>query len=109
VLLDNRRQGAISSLQLDQYGVDYATNDQVAVDYQAWAAATTGVQALHGGHALDDLEAALDKAYDYDGLTLIHVPIYFGTNPLGGLGSFGRWNVGPWVGKTEELRHQLEI
>lgn len=109
VVFDNRRQGAISSLQLDQYGVDYATNDQVPVDYRAWAAATAGVQALHGGYTLEDLESALDKSYDHDGLSLIHVPVYFGTNPLGGLGSFGRWNVGPWVGKTEELRHQLEI
>ncbi|MGV9863509.1 thiamine pyrophosphate-dependent enzyme [Rhodococcus koreensis] len=109
VLFDNRRQGAISSLQLDQYGIDYATNDQVGVDYQAWAAATAGVQALHGGHSLGDLSDALDKAYAHDGLTLIHVPVYFGSNPLGGLGSFGRWNVGPWVAATEELRHQLEV
>jgi 3D-(3,5/4)-trihydroxycyclohexane-1,2-dione acylhydrolase (decyclizing) len=35
--------------------------------------------------------------------------VYFGTNPLGGLGSFGRWNVGPWVSATEELRHRLKI
>ena len=109
VLLDNRRQGAISSLQRDQYGVDYATNDQVAVDYCAWAAAIKGVQALHGGYSTDELSSALDAAYSHNGLTLIHVPIYFGSDPLGGLGSFGRWNVGSWVASTQELRHQLEI
>ena len=109
MLFDNRRQGAISSLQLDQYGIDFATNDQVAVDYRAWAAATSGVQALHGGYSLDELTEALEKAYAHDGLSLVHVPIYFGPNPLGGLGSFGRWNVGPWVNNTEQLRHQLEV
>jgi len=109
LLFDNRRQGAISSLQLDQYGVDYATSDQVGVDYAAWAASIAGVQALHGGHSTDELRAALDAAYGYDGLSLIHLPVYFGTDPDGGLGSFGRWNVGPWVENTEKLRHQLEI
>ncbi|MBL3700781.1 thiamine pyrophosphate-dependent enzyme [Leucobacter luti] len=109
VVFDNRRQGAISSLQLDQYGIDYATNDQVEVDYRAWAAAVGGVQALHGGTSTAEFTAALDAAYDYDGLSLIHVPVYFGSDPLGGFGSFGRWNVGPWVAKTEALRHELEI
>lgn len=109
IVFDNRRQGAISSLQLDQYGIDYATNDQVEVDYQAWAAAVGGVQALHGGYSTDELVQALDQAFVHDGLSLIHVPVYFGTNPLGGFGSFGRWNVGPWVGNTESLRHELEI
>ena len=37
VLLDNRRKRAISGLQRAQYGVDFATNDHVAVDYKAWA------------------------------------------------------------------------
>ena len=109
VVFDNRRQGAISSLQRDQYGIDYATSDQVAVDYRAWASAVAGVKALHGGYSVDELEAALDEAYDHDGLSLIHVPVYFGADPLGGLGAFGRWNVGPWVAATEELRHSLEI
>lgn len=109
LLFDNRRQGAISSLQRDQYGVDYATNDQVEVDYRALAASVTGIQATHGGYSIDELAEALDKAYAYDGLSLIHVPVYFGSNPLGGLGSFGRWNVGPWVDKTESLRHQITI
>ena len=37
LLLDNRRMGAISGLQVAQYGADYATNDSVPVDYLAWA------------------------------------------------------------------------
>lgn len=109
VVFDNRRQGAISSLQRTQYGVDYATSDQVGVDYQAWAAAVTGVQALHGGYTLADLEEALDTAHGYSGLTLIHLPIYFGDDPLGGLGSFGRWNVGNSIEDTEARRHEMEI
>lgn len=109
VLFDNRRQGAISSLQLAQYGVDYATNDSVAVDYQAWAAAVGGVQALHGGTTVGELETALDKAHTHHGLTLIHVPCYFGPDELGGLGSFGRWNVGSWVEQTQALRHRSAL
>ncbi|GIE01094.1 acetolactate synthase [Paractinoplanes durhamensis] len=109
VLLDNRRQGAISSLQRAQYGTDYGTNDQVEVDYVAWAAAVGGVRALHGGYTEDELRAALDQAYAHDGVALIHVPVYFGEDPLGGFGSFGRWNVGSWVASTQELRKGMTI
>lgn len=109
VLLDNRRQGAISSLQRAQYGVDYATNDAVAVDYVAWANAIGGVQGLPGGRTIEELQAALEKAADYDGLSLIHVPVYFGDDPLGGFGSFGRWNVGPWVSATQAMRREMKI
>ncbi|MFY0409811.1 thiamine pyrophosphate-dependent enzyme, partial [Solicola sp. PLA-1-18] len=109
VLLDNRRQGAISSLQRAQYGIDYSTNDQVAVDYVAWASAVAGVHAAHGGSSVGDLTAALDRAATHDGLSLIHVPVYFGDDPLGGLGSFGRWNVGSWVDATQKLRKEMTI
>ncbi|WP_181780028.1 thiamine pyrophosphate-dependent enzyme [Pseudonocardia pini] len=109
VLFDNRRQGAISSLQRAQYGHDYATNDDVEVDYRALAAAVPGVLALHGGHSLAELETALDKARAHDGLSLVHVPVYFGDHELGGIGSFGRWNVGNWVADTQDLRHGLEL
>lgn len=109
VLLDNRRQGAISSLQRAQYGVDYATSDSVAVDYVAWAAAIGGINALHGGHSVEELRAALEKAGAHDGLSLVHVPVYFGENPLGGFGSFGRWNVGNWVDDTQALRKEMKI
>ena len=39
LLLDNRRMGAITGLQLAQYGCECATHDSVAVDYIAWASA----------------------------------------------------------------------
>ena len=42
LLLDNRRMGAISGLQLAQYGADCGTWDRVAVDYVAWASAVEG-------------------------------------------------------------------
>jgi 3D-(3,5/4)-trihydroxycyclohexane-1,2-dione acylhydrolase (decyclizing) len=109
VLLDNRRQGAISSLQIAQYGAEYATSDSVEVDYRAWAAAVRGVNALYGGHSLEELDEALAAAAAYDGLSLIHVPVYFGEDPLGGLGAFGRWNVGNWVEATQSMRHEIGL
>lgn len=109
VLLDNRRQGAISSLQRAQYGVDYATNDSVAVDYVAWAAAVRGVNALFGGHSVEELQAALRAARSHDGLSLVHVPVYFGDDELGGFGSFGRWNVGSWVDAVQSLQKEMAL
>ena len=51
LLLDNRRMGAISGLQLAQYGADCGTYDRVVVDYVAWASAVKGVVALSGGYS----------------------------------------------------------
>jgi 3D-(3,5/4)-trihydroxycyclohexane-1,2-dione acylhydrolase (decyclizing) len=109
LLLDNRRMGAISGLQLAQYGTDHATNDAVAVDYVAWARAVGGIKALDGGRSPDSLVAALDQAWEYDGLSLIHVPVYFGLDELGGMGVFGRWNVGNWCTETQALRHKIGL
>lgn len=109
VVLDNRRMGAISSLQRDQYGLDHATSDTVEVDYVAWARAVPGVVAFWGGTDLDALEAALDAAFAHDGLSLVHVPVYWGDDPLGGLGAWGRWNVGNWVAETQALRHEVAL
>jgi len=109
LLFDNRRMGAISGLQLDQYGRDFATNDRVAVDYAAWASAIKGVQGLHGGHTTESLVAALDQARAYTGLSLIHLPVYFGPHELGGMGVFGRWNVGNWSVATQRLRHEIGL
>jgi 3D-(3,5/4)-trihydroxycyclohexane-1,2-dione acylhydrolase (decyclizing) len=109
LLLDNRRMGAISGLQLDQYGRDCATNDAVAVDYIAWARAVHGVQALDGGRTPEALKDALDAARAYDGLSMIHVPVYFGPHELGGMGVFGRWNVGNWCAETQSLRHEIGL
>ena len=35
--------------------------------------------------------------------------MYHGEGPLGGLGAFGRWNVGRWVEATQTLRKEMKI
>ncbi|MDL2403730.1 thiamine pyrophosphate-binding protein [Rhizobium mayense] len=97
LLLDNRRMAAISHLQLAQYGRDFRTNDSVAVDYVQMASAVKGVKALHGGTDEQYLAAALEEARRWRGLSLVHVPVYFGDHPAVGLGAYGQWNVGNWV------------
>ncbi|HHZ09627.1 MAG TPA: thiamine pyrophosphate-binding protein, partial [Rhizobiales bacterium] len=97
VLLDNRRMAAISSLQREQYGTDFATSDAVSVDYVALAGAVSGVRALSGGDTKETLRAALAEAFAHDGLSFVHVPVYFGRDPRAGLGAYGKWNVGNWV------------
>jgi 3D-(3,5/4)-trihydroxycyclohexane-1,2-dione acylhydrolase (decyclizing) len=109
VVLDNRRMAAISALQRDQYGVDFATNDSVAVDYVALAAAVQGVNALFGGFDHTSLETALERAYDHDGLSLIHVPVYWGSDPRGGMGVYGRWNVGDWCDEVQGRYHSQPL
>jgi len=109
LLLDNRRMAAISGLQMAQYGREFATSDSVAVDYLAWAGSVKGILALDGGATLKDLRTALDRAYAYEGLSLIHVPVYFGDNELGGMGVYGRWNVGNWCESTQALRHDIGL
>jgi len=109
LMLDNRRMAAISALQSEQYGVDHATSDEVAVDYVAWARSVRGVAAFDGGRSPEALEAALEQARAHKGLSLIHLPVYYGPDPLGGLGAFGRWNVGNWVEETQALRHQIAL
>lgn len=109
VILDNRRMAAISSLQTAQYGTDFATNDSVDVDYVQWAASVSGVLALHGGHDPAQLRAAMREALAYEGLAVVHVPVYYGDDELGGLGAYGRWNVGNWVAETQRLRHEIGL
>lgn len=109
LLFDNRRMAAISGLQDAQYGAIFATNDRVEVDYAAWAKAIRGVNALQGGRTPQTLRKALEKARRFKGLSLIHLPVYWGPDPLGGMGVFGRWNVGNWCEATQALRHQLGL
>lgn len=96
VVFDNRRMAAISSLQHAQYGHDFRTNDAVAVDYVKMASSVKGVLALWGGEDADSLRDALRCAHAHDGLALVHVPVYAGERPEGGLGAYGSWNVGNW-------------
>ena len=109
VLFDNRRMAAISGLQNAQFGVDYATSDDVEVDYIAWARAIKGVAAFDGGYSTRTLREALDRAKAHDGLSLIHVPVYYGPDELGGMGVFGRWNVGNWCLDVQAMRHEIGL
>lgn len=96
-LFDNRRMAAITSLQYAQYGVEFRTNDSVAVDYVQLAGAVSGVKAIFGGTTREELEAALAEAYAHDGLSLVHIPVYAGREAIAEMGAYGNWNVGNWV------------
>ena len=109
LLLDNGRMSAISGLQADQYGIDFATRNTIQVDYTTWAKAVPGILALNGGESPDSLRDALAKAGRHPGLSLIHVPVYYGPNPMGGMGVFGRWNVGNWSDDVQTLRHEIGL
>lgn len=109
LLLDNRRMAAISGLQKAQYGQAFATHDTVEIDYVAWGRSIHGVNALHSGYDPASLVSALDRARAYPGLSMIHVPVYYGDHELGGLGVFGRWNVGNWSIETQALRHKIGL
>lgn len=109
LLLDNRRMAAISGLQVAQYGADHATNDSVKVDYMAWAKAVDGIRVLDGGDSPESLVAALGQAIAYDGPSFVYVPVYYGPDDLGGMGAFGRWNVGNWVDDTQSIRHDIGL
>ena len=87
---------AITGLQRAQYGEEFKTNDAVAVDYVQLAGAVRGVKALFGGYDATELKAALEEAHRHEGLSVVHVPVYAGEDPLGGLGAWGQWNVGNW-------------
>jgi 3D-(3,5/4)-trihydroxycyclohexane-1,2-dione acylhydrolase (decyclizing) len=109
LLLDNNRMAAISGLQTAQYEREFATWNREPVDYLKWAESVPGVLALSGGTSPEELASALDKAFAHHGLSLIHIPVYYGDDPLGGMGVFGRWNVGNWVTDTQALRHKIGL
>jgi 3D-(3,5/4)-trihydroxycyclohexane-1,2-dione acylhydrolase (decyclizing) len=109
VLFDNRAMAAITGLQKAQYLNGFRTSDGVAVDYVALAAAVKGVKAVFGGTSADALKAALLEARQYRGLSLVHVPVYGGDDPLGGMGAYGSWNVGNWVDDVQARYLQQKI
>ncbi|MBN2148745.1 MAG: thiamine pyrophosphate-binding protein [Anaerolineales bacterium] len=109
LLLDNSRMGAITGLQDDQYGQGFATWNTIHVDYLAWGRAVPGLLALDGGRTPESLQAALEKAGKHPGLSLIHLPVYFGPHPLGGMGVYGRWNVGNWCEDVQKIRHEIGL
>ena len=105
VIFDNRRMAAISALQVAQYGEAFRTRDKVAVDYVAMARAVAGVRALSGGTSVAQLQAALEQGYAYPGLSVVHVPVYCGDDPRGGMGAYGAWNVGSWCEDVQRRYH----
>lgn len=107
VLFDNRRMGAITSLQYGQYDVEFKTDDGVAVDYVQMAESVKGVKGFYGGSTVEEFEKALEQAYAHDGLSLVHVPVYFGREEFGGLGTFGDWNVGNWCERVQKMKHTI--
>jgi 3D-(3,5/4)-trihydroxycyclohexane-1,2-dione acylhydrolase (decyclizing) len=109
LLFDNRTMGAIAGLQDAQFGKTFAVRDSVAVDYIAWARAIRGVQGLDGGRTPASLRAALEQSRAYEGLSLIHLPVYCGPDELGGMGVFGRWNVGNWCVDVQTMRHRIGL
>jgi 3D-(3,5/4)-trihydroxycyclohexane-1,2-dione acylhydrolase (decyclizing) len=115
LLLDNGRMGAITGLQEAQYGAGFATWNTLRVDYRVLGDAIqpaprhSGLLTLDGGRSPLALEAALQRAGEHPGLALIHLPVYYGTDPLGGMGVYGRWNVGNWCDETQALRHEIGL
>ena len=83
-------------MQHAQYSKEFKTNDDVEVDYVQMANSVKGAKGIYGGHNADEFKAALKEAYKYDGLSVIHVPVYSGTDELGGMELYGSWNVGNW-------------
>ena len=108
-IFDNRRMAAITGLQEAQYNKEFKTNDSVVVDYVALANAVTGIRAFHSGFTTKSLNDALSKAYDYRGLSLVHIPVYAGSDELGGMGAYGSWNVGNWVGEVQGKYLQMKV
>jgi 3D-(3,5/4)-trihydroxycyclohexane-1,2-dione acylhydrolase (decyclizing) len=96
VIFDNRRMAAIGSLQRAQYGMEFRANDSVTVDYVRLASSVSGVRAAFGGYDRNSLMHALKQIYDPGCLSVLHVPVYSGEDPMGGLGAWGQWNVGNW-------------
>ncbi len=109
LIFDNRGMTSIAGLQRAQYGEEYHTRDLVAVDYVAWANSVAGVRGIDGGRTPEALLRALEEARAYDGLSVIHVPVYSGDDDLGGLGAFGDWNVGNWCERVQAEHHRLGL
>ena len=109
VIFDNRRMAAITGLQEIQYGHEFCTNDSVEVDYVKLAGAVKGVHAAFGGTTVDELKAALAEAYHHKGLSVLHVPVYAGSDPRGGMGAYGSWNVGNWCDEVQARYHAQDI
>lgn len=109
IVLDNRRMAAITGLQIAQYGQEYKTGDSVTVDYVAWAEAVNGVKGIFGGTTPEAFTSALKEVRAYNGLSLIHLPVYCGPDEFGGLGAYGDWNVGSWCDRVQKEHHRIGL
>lgn len=109
LLFDNRAMAAITGLQEAQYRRPFKTTDSLEPDYAALARAVKGVEGLFGGYAPAQFSRALEQAYAYPGLSLIHVPVYAGPEELGGLGVYGSWNVGNWCEEVQAEHHRIGL
>ena len=109
VILDNRRMGAITGLQEAQYGHEFATNDSVVVDYVTLCNSVSGVQAFPGGTHRETLIEALENAHQHQGLSVVHLPVYFGPHEMGNLGAWGQWNVGNWCQEVQKEHQRLGL
>lgn len=109
LLFDNRRMAAITGLQNAQYRRDYKTSDAVETDYVSLAQSIKGVKGIFGGYTTQQLRRAMAEAYQYPGLSLVHIPVYFGEDELGGLGVFGAWNVGIWCEEVQKEHHRIGL
>lgn len=59
VIFDNRRMAAISGLQKAQYNQEFATDDNVIVDYAAMANSVKGVLGISSKSTIEELQKAL--------------------------------------------------
>ncbi len=109
LLLDNGRMSAISGLQNAQYGREFATANTMQIDYAGWARSIPGVQVFEGISTIASLLDALNASRKYQGLSFIHVPVYYGDHELGGMGVYGRWNVGNWCEDVQQMRHDIGL
>lgn len=109
IVFDNRRMAAISGLQVAQHGTAYRTWDSVSVDYAALASSVKGVKGFFAGFDAQALSDALHAAYDHRGLSLVHVPVYAGSDERGGLGVYGTWNVGTWCADVQAEHHRIGL
>jgi 3D-(3,5/4)-trihydroxycyclohexane-1,2-dione acylhydrolase (decyclizing) len=73
------------------------------------AGSVTGVKAVHAGFTKVSLEAALREAFEHNGLSLVHIPVYSGRDPIAGMGAYGSWNVGNWVDNVQASYLQSKI
>ena len=109
IIFDNRRMAAITGLQYAQYNKEFKTNDGIAVDYVSMANSVSGVKGFFAGYTKNDFNKALTEAYQYKGLSVIHVPVYSGTHELGGMGAYGSWNVGNWCEDVQDKYFKQKI